>query len=109
MWLKENLLNIALKNVPKDVKYIAWSDADLNFIQDPKVSFCKKIITSLKTYPVAQLFEYAQDLGPDGKIIGEFESFGSFVAKKKEINRTKYSVSYPHPGYCWAAQRKVLT
>jgi hypothetical protein len=30
------------------------------------------------------------------------------VVKEKEINRKIYSVSYPHPGYCWAARREVL-
>lgn len=33
MWIKENLLNIALNKVPKEAKYIAWSDADLTFQQ----------------------------------------------------------------------------
>ena len=41
-------------------------------------------------------------------MIGEFESFGSFVAKKKEINNKNYKNSYPPPGYCWVARVAVL-
>jgi len=48
MWLKENLLNIALENVPKDVKYIAWCDDDILFEKDDvKNNLSQKIITSL--------------------------------------------------------------
>lgn len=54
------------------------------------------------------MFEYAHDLGPDKKKIGEFESLGSFIVKGKEVNRDKYSTSYPHPGYCWAARKEVI-
>lgn len=38
MWLKENLLNIALQNVPKEVKYIAWCDADILFEKSEKIT-----------------------------------------------------------------------
>lgn len=42
------------------------------------------------------------------KKIGEFESLGSFIVKGKEVNRNKYSTSYPHPGYGWAARKEVI-
>jgi len=31
MWLKENLINIAVKRLPSYVEYIAWLDADIEF------------------------------------------------------------------------------
>lgn len=31
IWLKENLINIAVKHLPSDVEYIAWLDADIEF------------------------------------------------------------------------------
>ena len=31
LWIKENLLNIALKNLPPSAKYIVWCDADIFF------------------------------------------------------------------------------
>ena len=40
MWLKENLLNIGLAKIPKDIKWVAWSDADINFIIEPDAYFC---------------------------------------------------------------------
>jgi hypothetical protein len=43
MWIKENLLNIALRNVPKEAKYIAWSDADVTFQKTN--DYFQKIVT----------------------------------------------------------------
>ena len=31
LWLKENLINIAVQRLSKDVEYIAWLDADIEF------------------------------------------------------------------------------
>ena len=39
IWMKENLINIAIKRLPQNIEYIAWLDADIEF----EVSFKKKI------------------------------------------------------------------
>jgi hypothetical protein len=31
MWMKENLINIAVQRLPQNVEYIAWLDADIEF------------------------------------------------------------------------------
>lgn len=31
IWLKENLINIAVKHLPSSIKYVAWIDADIEF------------------------------------------------------------------------------
>ena len=31
IWLKENLINIAVQRLPLDIEYIAWLDADIEF------------------------------------------------------------------------------
>lgn len=31
LWIKENLINIAVERLPSNVEYIAWIDADIEF------------------------------------------------------------------------------
>jgi hypothetical protein len=31
MWLKENLINIAVQRLPQNIEYVAWLDADIEF------------------------------------------------------------------------------
>lgn len=31
LWLKENLINIAVKHLPKHIEYVAWIDTDIEF------------------------------------------------------------------------------
>ena len=34
MWSKEQLINLAIRNLPKDEKYVAWIDSDVAFADD---------------------------------------------------------------------------
>ena len=52
MWIKENLLNIALKKLPKTAYYISWCDADIFFVE-PLETIISKILKTLESYPVA--------------------------------------------------------
>jgi hypothetical protein len=31
VWMKENLINIAIKRLPRNIEYVAWLDADIEF------------------------------------------------------------------------------
>ena len=31
MWIKENLINIGINNLPANADYVAWCDADIEF------------------------------------------------------------------------------
>jgi hypothetical protein len=31
IWLKENLINIAIQSLPQNIEYVAWLDADIEF------------------------------------------------------------------------------
>ena len=39
MWLKENLINIAIKRLPQNIEYVAWLDADIEFEVCMKITF----------------------------------------------------------------------
>ena len=51
LWVKENLINIAIKNLPKDAQYIAWSDRDICFLNPLWV---EDTIEKLKVYDIVQ-------------------------------------------------------
>ena len=53
LWLKENLINIAVSKLPKEAKYISWIDADLEYHD---FQWVNKTINLLKEYPVVQMF-----------------------------------------------------
>jgi hypothetical protein len=31
IWMKENLINVAIKRLPQNIEYVAWIDADIEF------------------------------------------------------------------------------
>ena len=53
LWIKENMINLAISHLPADAKYVAWIDADLEFVNKNWVS---DTISALQTYPIIQLF-----------------------------------------------------
>ena len=39
LWMKENLINIAVKHLPERIEYIAWIDTDIEFeVSEPSQS-----------------------------------------------------------------------
>jgi len=118
LWMKENLVNIALSRLPPNWKYAAWIDGDVDFVNP---SWVDDMIHELQHAPVVQLFEHAIDLGPDHEFLHKWESFGSsyvkgkpFKGSKKEWENEDYYYTqgttgeYWHSGYAWAATREAL-
>lgn len=62
IWLKENLINIAVGYLPSDWKYVCWLDGDLLFARPNWVG---ETIHMLQQYKMLQMFSQAQDVGPD--------------------------------------------
>eukprot|EP01022_Parablepharisma_sp_SALTPOND_P026857 TRINITY_DN65081_c0_g1_i1.p1 TRINITY_DN65081_c0_g1~~TRINITY_DN65081_c0_g1_i1.p1 ORF type:complete len:395 (+),score=49.17 TRINITY_DN65081_c0_g1_i1:78-1187(+) len=87
-WIKENLINIALKRLPPDCKYIAWIDADISF-ENPK--WVNDTIKRLKKYYVVQMFEKSVWLGPNGAVEDTLYSFAYYYTKYekefKQVNK----------------------
>jgi hypothetical protein len=61
LWLKENLINLAVQRLPRTAKYIAWVDADIKFVRSDWVG---ETIHKLQHYHVVQMFSVAYDLTP---------------------------------------------
>ena len=51
LWVKENLINLAIKNLPHDAEFIAWSDRDICFLNP---SWVEDTIEKLKVYDIVQ-------------------------------------------------------
>jgi hypothetical protein len=127
VWLKENLMNIAVKHLPSSAEYLFFCDADIRFC-NPNV--IEELVYALSgTYAVVQPFETCADLGHEGQILAVHQSFGSCHAKGMTWNPVvktgkKTGVAYGvydrtgdtrgplfhtwHPGYCMAMCKKTF-
>jgi len=104
VWLKENLINMGAKALPSTWKYMAWIDADIEFLNQ---NWVQDTITELQDADVVQLWRSAVNLGPDGETLKVDKSFAyMFVGSGTTWSPTdKYG--FWHPGYAWACTRKA--
>lgn len=106
LWHKENLINLGIQNVVKispRAKYIAWIDADIEFVRK---DWALETIHQLQHHKVVQLWSEAFDLGPNGQMIHKHESFGYGFVEDKPVHNA-YG-KFWHPGYAWAIRREIL-
>ena len=105
VWLKENLINLGVKALPKDWKYLAWIDADLEFLNRDWV---QETIRGLQRADVVQMWRTAVNLGPHGEAIKVDKSFAyMFVGSGTDwVASDKYG--FWHPGYAWACTRAAF-
>lgn len=66
LWLKENLLNLAVARFPKDWKYGAYVDGDCTFT---RYDWALETIHQLQHYDWLQLFTQYTDLGPNHEVL----------------------------------------
>jgi hypothetical protein len=102
LWLKENLINIGIKHLPKTWKYVVWLDADIEFLEDDWV---EKIVEAFQKYDFIQTWRYAQFLGPDNTNI--HETYTSFMYHYLENLTVPAKMGYDaHNGFGWGLTRK---
>lgn len=107
IWLKENLINIAVKNLlPSNWKYLAWVDCDVHF-RDP--AWALNSLHQLQHYNIIQPWQSAMDLDFYGNVMNTWTSFGSLAAAGKPMyhdkTRTNIGYTYGHTGYAWCCTR----
>lgn len=117
IWVKENLLNLAIQNhLPEDFKYFCWLDGDVLILDD---YFAEKTILLLERYDIIQMFQFAINLKyvktPNNKIISwtPFEvGFVYFNLNYQEIiNNNSESSLYKSrnlqktTGFAWSMTR----
>jgi hypothetical protein len=105
VWIKENLINMAVKTLPKDWKYVAWIDADIEFLNR---NWVKDTIHELQTADIVQMWHTAVNLGSHEEALKIDKSFAYMFAG----SGTKWTASdkygFWHPGYAWACTRTAF-
>ncbi len=108
LWHKENLINLGVRLLPRDWKYVAWVDCDVEFLNP---HWAQETLQQLQHHPIVQMFEDAVDLGPRNNVVEHHKGFGSrFVAGDPAAvthnAAYRYSTSFWHPGFAWACRRE---
>jgi len=104
VWIKENLINLAIRNLPMDWNYVSWIDADLTFMNP---AWAQDTIQLLKTYDVVQLFHTAVQLGPEGETLKTDKGFVYQYLKSGHEYVKTYKYGFWHPGFAWACNRQA--
>jgi hypothetical protein len=102
VWHKENLINIGVSRLPADWKYVAWIDADVQFVRPDIVI---ETIHQLQHFSVVQMFAHATDLGPKHEPLKSFEGFVAQCMGHRQSQAGMEQYSVWHPGYAWACRR----
>lgn len=68
LWIKENLVNLAVQRLPYNWEQVAWIDGDVHFVRPNWVGEC---IHQLQHYSYLQMFSEARDLSPDYEMLPE--------------------------------------
>jgi|GEM_PF-1148208 len=106
IWIKENLINIAINNLSLKVdwNYLVWIDADIQFLN---TNWIQESIDRLQESHIIQLFQHAINLGPNGETFRIDEGF-VYCYKESGIeydSNEYYSYTCWHPGYAWGMNR----
>lgn len=113
LWLKENLVNIAMSRLPPNWKYVAWVDADVKFVRPDWVG---ETLQKLQHYQMVQMFSEAQDLSPTYEPFMRHLGFAYCYRNNiKKPDKPGYyyvsaagGVNVYHPGFAWAARREAI-
>jgi hypothetical protein len=117
LFRKENLVNVGVANAIRlygdKVRYLAWIDADVEFMNE---NIVQDTIDQLNRHQVVQMWSRAIDLDPDDEPIHFKDTKESVVRsfawcyQEYGINnkpRHGYSTMW-HPGYAWAIRRSTF-
>jgi hypothetical protein len=117
LWIKENLINVAIQKLPKNWKYVAWIDADIEF---KNKNWLRDTIEALKKYEVVQMFKTCQMLDKSRKKVIE-QQYSFFYTYKQYLKEksapldpyhpqapVKLSSYFGHPGFAWAATKRFF-
>lgn len=96
LWMKENLINIAVNKLPKSWKYFIWLDSDIEFLED---DWPYKILEAFEKYDIIQPFKHLSFLGPDNEqVLSNNLSFMYCYLNRLPIMLKYFSLYIPHTG-----------
>lgn len=104
IWHKENMINLMIQRLPYDWEYVAWVDADIEFINK---NWAIETIHQLQHYQIVQPFQTVNNLGPTGNTISTHKSFAYMWSLGKPFDIKGYYGLF-HPGFAWAMRREAF-
>jgi hypothetical protein len=106
VWIKENLINMAIGRLPDDWKYVAWIDADIRFLNQ---NWVQETIEELQDADIVQLFRSAVNLGPNGEALKTDKGFAYMAKGSGTVWTPTDRYGFWHPGYAWACTKDAWT
>jgi hypothetical protein len=106
VWIKENLINMAIGRLPDDWKYVAWIDADIRFLNQ---NWVQETIEELQDADIVQLFRTAVNLGPNGEALKTDKGFAYMAKGSGTVWTPTDRYGFWHPGYAWACTKDAWT
>lgn len=103
LWHKERSINLAINRLPRDWKYVAWIDGDVEFARP---DWATETMHLLQHYKVVQMFSESVNLSPVYEMIGGKRQ--SFMHAYCNGNSISGEYGLPHPGFAWAATREAI-
>lgn len=105
LWFKENLINIGVSRLPADWEYVAWIDADIEFVRK---DWAEETVHQLQHHHVVQMFQTAVDLGPHGEALKLFDGFVYSYLTHAKPAYSRGAYPHWHPGFAWAMRREAF-
>lgn len=105
VWIKENLINIAVSRLPETWKYFVWIDSDLEFLEE---NWQYVILESFQKYEIIQPFKHIMTLGPDNnQILSHRFSFMYSYVEKLPIDPKYNNIYHSQQGFAFGFSRKA--
>lgn len=104
LWHKEKLINLGVERLPKNWEYVAWIDADLNFLNP---NWVQDTVLRLQYHPVVQMFSQAIDLTAQNDVLRVHEGF-AWLYHNGNLTTDKLYAKKAHPGFAWAMKRDTF-
>lgn len=108
LWLKENLLNVAIRQITTsypDWRYVCIIDGDIKV----EPYFIEETAHALQLHPVVQPWSHVVDFGPDGAAVNDRMQMSyayCYVNNIKVVGTTSYLFG-GHPGHIMAIRREM--
>lgn len=102
VWIKENLINLAVKQLPPTWYYMAWVDADITFLNK---TWAMDTMQTLEHKDIVQLFQTAIHMGPDDEALKIEKGFGYMHQVSDQPYHKDAKYGFWHPGFGWAITR----
>lgn len=104
IWIKENLINLAIQHLPNTWQYVSWIDADVTFLN---TNWVNDTVKALQEKDVVQMFQTAVHMGPDGEAMKIEKGFGYMSQTSDQPYHKDARYGFWHPGFGWAITRKA--